>query len=386
MNFDFSEARGLKRFPFLDAARGVASMIVVAAHCDLNWFWGVMDFFFVMSGLLITRSLISNCNKGRGTASFLLYRALRLLPAYLSVLLVYEIAVRFTDSRGSFDTLPYLLFYQNTDLIFGSVEKFPRIMEITPFWSLVLEEQFYMVWGFFFCVVAYAKLHINLKSLGIAALMIACGMLFRILGVHWWTLPGRFDGFLMGCVMSVIIFTPNKVRLPEKSVPWLLGLGGILSLAALARLIWSGIIYHTNNELYLKGIWLDITCFSIVSVVLILIMLKIDIRRIHFGRLQNGLAFLGLISYETYLIHFPIIVILKKILGYNTNQGGRLLFAIAMVVSTIVAYGMHRALTAPALKHRERVHDVLAGWWAATSQAFAPLRLQRQRSDDPPRD
>ena len=201
MNFDFSAARNLKRFPFLDASRGLACVGVVAVHCEFEymmpWYWGVMEFFFVMSGFLITRSLISNCDRGRGTFSFLLYRALRLLPAYVAIMLLYELTVLFLPpGRASFETLPYLLFYQHTDLIFGAEEKFPRIPEMLPYWSLVLEEQFYLVWGIFFCTFAYARLKINLATTAGVVFLLGLGILFRRLGVNWWTLPGRFDAFV----------------------------------------------------------------------------------------------------------------------------------------------------------------------------------------------
>ncbi|MDP3851771.1 MAG: hypothetical protein Q8Q59_14805 [Luteolibacter sp.] len=137
MNIDFSEARRMKRFPILDAARGLACAGVVACHRDLSrlflWYWGVMDFFFAMSGLLITRSLVSNCDKGRGVFPFLPYRALRLLPAYLTIMVLYELTFLILGTREPFQTLPYVFSYQHTDLIFGSAEIFHRIPEMEPY-------------------------------------------------------------------------------------------------------------------------------------------------------------------------------------------------------------------------------------------------------------
>lgn len=358
---DFSAARSLKRFPFLDAARGVACIGVVACHCGLahlfHWYWGVMDFFFVMSGFLITRSLVSNCDKGRGTFAFLLYRALRLLPAYVTVMLLYELVAFLLADRKSFETLPYLLFYQHTDLIFGSVEKFPRVFEMTPYWSLVLEEHYYMIWGLFFCIVAYAKLRVNLTTLGIAVVMLGLAIVARRSGVHWWTLPARFDGFLMGSIAGIIIFMPKKVDVPDKPAAWLIRCGWLLAGIALVRLLWSAAIsYREELTVYNQGQWIDVTCFSIVSVVLVLGMVKIDIRRLHFGKLQDGCAFLGLISYEIYLVHFPVVIILKKFFNFNFNNGAVLLFLITLVLSSVIAYFMHRLLTSRALKKREEIH------------------------------
>ncbi len=323
----------------------------------MRWYWGVMDFFFVMSGFLITRSLISNCDKGRGTPSFLLYRALRLLPAYMMIMLVYELLVLLVlRHRDSFETLPYVLFYQNTDLIFSTVQKFPRVPEMIPYWSLVLEEQFYLLWGIFFCKFAYAKLRINLVTLASVVFLLGLGMLWRKLGVGGWTLPGRFDGFLLGSMASIIIFMPRKWEIPKRWTNWLLRIGCLLSIAAAVRLGWSIMLHYRPYYPYLQGFWIDVTCFSIISVVLVLGMVKIDIQRIHFGRLQDGLAFLGLISYEIYLVHFPIIAILKSAFNFDFNNGGITLFFITMTLSSVIAHVIHKLLTAPALKSRERVH------------------------------
>jgi peptidoglycan/LPS O-acetylase OafA/YrhL len=398
-HIDFSEARKMKRFPFLDAARGLACIGVVACHCDLShlflWYWGVMDFFFVMSGLLITRSLVSNCDKGRGVFPFLLYRALRLLPAYVTVMVLYELTFFVLGTREPFQTLPYLFFYQYTDLIFGTVEKFHRIPEMEPYWSLILEEQYYLLWGFFFCLFAYAKLRINKASLGVVILLLGCSMLIRKAGMHEWTLPARFDGFLLGSMAGIIIFMPHKVNLPGVWTGRMTGFLGLAGLAAFARLLWSGLLSYHDPALYFKGVWLDVTCFSVFSLCLVLGMVKIDIRRIHLGKLQDGLAFLGLVSYEIYLVHLPIVELLKWFFNFNYSYGKALLFLLTMGLSTIVAHTMHRLLTAAALKKREEILAFIAGRFRRKTgvPAHAPAtillteaNLVRVESDDRERD
>ncbi|MEY3897708.1 MAG: hypothetical protein RLZZ214_3229 [Verrucomicrobiota bacterium] len=361
MNIDFSAARNLKRFPFLDASRGLACVGVVAVHCEfeymMRWYWGVMEFFFVMSGFLITRSLIYNCDRGRGTFSFLLYRALRLLPAYVAIMLLYELTVLFLlPERASFETLPYLLFYQHTDLIFGDVEKFPRIPEMMPYWSLVLEEQFYLVWGIFFCVFAYGRLKVNLATTAAVVFLLGLAILFRRMGVNWWTLPGRFDAFLLGSMSGIIIFMPRKYEIPDRWARWLLGGGWMLAIIASVRLVWSGLLSYRDKHLYWEGHWIDVSCYSVISVVLVLGMVKLDVRGLHFGRLQQALGFIGLISYEIYLAHYPLLSIFKSYFDFKFNHGGILLFLLTMTLSTVIAHVVHKLLTAPALKNREKLH------------------------------
>jgi peptidoglycan/LPS O-acetylase OafA/YrhL len=381
MKMDFSEARNLKRFPLLDASRGLACVGVVAMHSHLDylmpWYWGVMDFFFVMSGLLITRSLMTNCDKGRGTWSFLLYRALRLLPAYLTIMLLYVIAAGVTGERDPSAVLPYLFLYQHTDMIFGARDEFSGIYEMLPYWSLILEEHYYVLWGVFFCGVAYARLKITPATVGAVALMLALALILRKAGVHYWTLPGRFDGFLVGSVAGIIIFMPHKVRVSGKLASWLFRAGALVTIAAAARLLWRAVRSYQHDPSYAAGIWLDVSCYTMVSLVLVLGLLKMDIRRMRFGRAQDGLAFIGLISYEIYLVHFPLATFLKKGFDFNFHNGGVLLFLVTMVLSSALAWLMHRTLTAPALKRRERIYSFfvgLAGQWA-DGRAAAPILI-----------
>ncbi len=369
----------------LDASRGLACIGVVAMHTHLSyaipWFWGVMDFFFVMSGLLITRSLVLSCHKGRGTPSFLLYRALRLLPAYLTVMLIYVIVAGMLEKRDSAEILPYVLLYQNTDLVLGTEEVFPRIYELLPYWSLILEEHYYILWGFLFCVFAYAKLKINLVSLGIAACLLGFGLYLRKEGVHYWTLPGRFDGFLAGSILGIILFMPQKVEIPGKWTRWLFGLGWLVFLVALLRLGRSAYYSYFNQTRFLEGVPLDVTCYTIVSVVLVLGLVQLDIRRIHLGRTQTGLAFLGLISYEIYLLHFPIASCLKYSFNFNFHHGALVLFPITMVISTVAAHFMHKTLTAPVLKKREEIHAFFVGLRRRGTMQAEPCPIPLKEKD-----
>lgn len=361
MNLDFSEARTLKRFHMLDASRGLACIGVVAMHSHLQylipWFWGVMDFFFVMSGLLITRSLISNCDKGRGTWSFLLYRALRLLPAYLSVILIYAVTVAVLDKGNPADVLPYVFLYEHTDLIFGPTEIFPRIHELLPYWSLILEEHYYIVWGLVFCVFAYRKFAINPLSIGLIVVLLIIALYLRKKGMHYWTLPGRFDGFLVGSVTGIFLFMPKKVQVSDRWAGWMIGAGWLVVIAAAAHLLWRAVLSYGDNARYVDGVWLDVSCYTAVSLVLVLGLLRMDIRRMYFGKVQDWLAFIGLISYEIYLVHFPIVAILKHYFNFNFHLGGVPLFLITMTLSSVIGFFMHRALTMPALKRRERIYD-----------------------------
>ena len=83
-----------------------------------------------------------------------------------------------------------------------------------------------MIWGVFFCVLAYAKLRINLVTVGLTVLMLGLAILMRRMGVFWWTLPARFDGFLLGSMAGIIIFMPKKVDIGKNWARRLMGPDG----------------------------------------------------------------------------------------------------------------------------------------------------------------
>lgn len=391
---DFSTAAKLKRFPLLDASRGVACIGVVACHCGFahyfHWYWGAMDFFFVMSGFLITRSLIINCDKGRGMPAFFLYRALRLLPAYVTMILLYELIIFLAGSRPPWESLPYLLFYQHTDVIVGTREIFPRVHEMVPYWSLVLEEHYYVLWGVLFCTLAHRRLRITPATALVGILLLVAAAALRKAGVNWWTLPGRYDGFLIGSIAGIIVFTPHKVCLGAKTIRWLFALGWIASAAAVVRLIWTGLISYRDLALYNEHRWLDVSCFALLSLVLVLGMVKLDSRGLHFGRIQNAFGFVGLVSYEVYLVHFPIVSILEQFSDFKFNGGGLLLMGITLLLSITIAYAMHKVLTSKALSKREEILAYMAakfrpqGRTAAAAACTEALPCMAEEAKYPP--
>lgn len=136
-------------FPGLDGLRGIAILIVIAAHFGSNqllrntpFFWDSqagVDIFFVLSGFLITTLLIKErIHNGKiDLRRFYLRRLLRILPVaylFLSVLMIlnirYRLSIPAIDFAGSF------LFFKN----------FPFRNEpfTAHFWTLSAEVQFYI--------------------------------------------------------------------------------------------------------------------------------------------------------------------------------------------------------------------------------------------------
>ena len=149
----------LRYEPALDGLRAVAVLAVLGYHLGWVGFDGGhlgVDVFFVLSGFLITRLLVTERDRtGRiGLLRFYGRRARRLLPALLLVLLTLavfwavevpadELGVR----RG--DGLASLFYVANWRFVLAGQSYFALVADASPLrhvWSLAVEEQFYLMW------------------------------------------------------------------------------------------------------------------------------------------------------------------------------------------------------------------------------------------------
>ena len=150
--------RRSRYIPSLDGIRTLAVAAVVIYHLGATWMPGGLQgvtVFFVLSGYLITRLLLVEYT-GTGTIDlkdFWLRRIRRLLPAIATVMVVTATLcaafnhVMLTKMRP--DIVPSLLFFNNWWQILRNVSYFDALGDPSPlthFWSLAIEEQFYLVW------------------------------------------------------------------------------------------------------------------------------------------------------------------------------------------------------------------------------------------------
>lgn len=132
--------------PQIDGLRAIAVLAVLVYHwLSPAWpvgEWGVR-LFFVISGYLITKTLVDLRARGTGlwpaARHFFVRRTLRLFPAYYLVLAIG--ALMYADVREHW---PWYVAYASNLLM--AIEQ--RWISLTPTWSLALEEQFYLAWFF----------------------------------------------------------------------------------------------------------------------------------------------------------------------------------------------------------------------------------------------
>ena len=156
--------------PAIDGLRAFAVLAVIFYHMKLNWAPGGLagvTVFFVISGYLISGLLIAeHDNIGRiSFARFWMRRVRRIIPAVLlaiaGTVVLCALANPTLLDKARPDIVPSLLFYNNwwqivRDLSYFQAASAPS--PLTHYWSLAIEEQFYIVWPLVLAVLLRSKM------------------------------------------------------------------------------------------------------------------------------------------------------------------------------------------------------------------------------------
>jgi peptidoglycan/LPS O-acetylase OafA/YrhL len=313
--------------------RGVAIILVVVHHlCHivpgfLRYFGGGylgVDLFFVLSGFLIT-SLIIEENDRVGSvslATFYIRRALRLFPAVAAALLVAVII-------GSLFGFSFIEF---TPLRFASILGYftnwvrayeaPDWWFLSHFWSLAIEEQFYLLWpAFLIGLLALprkaALTIVATLATGSAALMIV----LYLSGTNPQRIYAGSDTrafqLLTGCLASMMVH--------GKCLPAWLSEKSRNALGSVSLVILAGAFVMARPELpvmYVAG-------YPVVTLCAALLILHVTLDRSAISRLLQSriLIWFGKRSYGLYVWHFPIFFLIAKL-----EMPWLALFAVALVV------------------------------------------------------
>ncbi|MGG0359618.1 acyltransferase family protein [Bacillus tropicus] len=305
----------------LDSLRGLAILGVILYHINFNWmpggFLGV-TVFFVLSGYLITDILAMEWkrNKRIDLKKFWLSRARRLLPGMLVMLVITLAWITIFHSsllgkmRG--DSIAALFYVSNWWYIYHKLSYFDNFNQISPlnhFWSLAVEEQFYVVWPFIISLgFYYIKKHsrmILLICLGAFASALAMAILYEP-GVDpsriYYGTDTRAFSLLIGAVLALV--WPSN-RLANKIIPkarFILDVVGGIALIIILVMFWKTNQY--DPFLYKGGMVL----LSIATALLVANLAHPASRIAQFLRFRP-LRWVGVRSYGIYLWHYPILTL-----------------------------------------------------------------------------
>ena len=144
----------MKYIPQIDFLRAIAVCFVFLFHLEVFKYGYIgVDIFFVISGYLITKVIVSGINKNKfNLIDFYLGRLKRLLPLMLIVVfvtyLIFYYLKNYTFIFNIYKSfIPSLFFYSNY-YFSSSLDYFNNNLNqpFLHFWSLAVEEQFYLLW------------------------------------------------------------------------------------------------------------------------------------------------------------------------------------------------------------------------------------------------
>ena len=295
----------------IDSLRGLSVISVIIFHLDHSYFpngYLGVDLFFVISGYVITKSIIKKYYEGNlKFTEFYLKRIRRIFPVLLVVLisslLVGIFLLLISDLKNfSESLLTSLGFISNfyfwiTGGYFSTNDQLKPLLHL---WSLSVEEQFYL----FFPIFLYLLFKIS-KKINFYLVSIVLISLFSFF----------IDVFLIskGHTDAIFFLFPARV--------WQFGLGIYFALLTNIQLkdIWIDRLYLLIafiliifNFIYKISFLPDATLMSLGTA---MILYRKDNKKNILSKLFSfkPLIFIGLISYSLYLWHWPVISFSKYV-------------------------------------------------------------------------
>tara|TARA_Y100001968_G_C19415902_1_gene748987 strand:- start:125 stop:2122 length:1998 start_codon:yes stop_codon:yes gene_type:complete len=291
----------------IDGLRAVAVFAVILNHFDKqllpNGYLGV-DLFFVISGYVITSSLVNNKEKEftKFIINFYERRLRRLIPLLVFfTIIVGTLTVFLNTSPGvSINTGFFGLFgVSNIYLFSQSTDYFAQSTDLNPFthtWSLAVEEQFYLIYPFLLWLCGYCqgskngskKVFLTLLFLSIASLIGFIYMYQFNQPAAYFLMPFRFWEISFGSIIFLLVNKKNKLLNLLKNIP-----SEFLFILIL-------FIFKSPN---------NTPVFSTILIVILsgIILLTLRPDNFLFKILTNSkIVYLGTLSYSLYLWHWAI--------------------------------------------------------------------------------
>lgn len=376
------------RIPALDGLRALAVASVLGYHLFPavfpSGFLGV-DMFFALSGFLITALLLHEWQTTGALAlgAFWRRRIRRLVPAGIAVLLVCSglAAILGGDVLVGLNRqfIGAITYSSNWVAIANGSDYFaqgtPEIF--THFWSLAVEEQFYLVWPLLFMLfVSLIKrsVHWVLITVGLASFSAIEAAVLTLMGVDasriYYGTDTHFFGLMLGAALALLqVGTPKmeawtNSTVPDGEQPTLRA--GTYLPDAIAGLCLAGflvLICQPNDWIHDGGLLLG-------SLLTVGVIQGLIVRESPFLLMLRGclsvmpLRWLGQRSYGIYLWHWPLMVLLHY---FSPRLEPRLAGFIVIGLSVVVAGISYRWLEVPI--RRDGFNVTLRRWISSGKSA-----------------
>ncbi len=303
----------------------MAVYLVVAFHAGIGrlagGFIGV-DVFFVLSGYLVTTVLLRDLHGEGGRIRFGRFyarRARRLLPAAAVALVVTAVVFsslgttsELLDARSAIRAAA--LYVANWHFIHQASDYFAADIDASPvvhFWSLSVEEQFYLLWplllgGLFAAARRFGRRRdAVVRGVVVVLGLVSVGVALHLAGSNlnraYYGTDTRAYQLLAGAALAL---TPALPRLLARRLPsWLLGFGSAALVLALGVAATS---YVDINPVQ-RGV--------VAAILVCTLLASLEAAEGGLGRWALSLppiVYLGRVSYGTYLWHWVVIVVIVR--------------------------------------------------------------------------
>jgi len=312
--------RERQRIPSLDGVRGLAILLVMFLHfADRSQpvglanrlysqatgaGWIGVDLFFVLSGFLISGLLIDARQSPRYFKDFYARRTLRIFPLYYACLigwivvapLFHPTAAIHRDAIATMhdDQLWYWTYLSNWKM--GLDGRWPP-MGTSVYWSLAIEEQFYLVWPAIVLLCSARGLrNVCMALIGLAfavrVMQIVAGASPILIYVSTF---GRMDALAVGSLAAIALRDPAQREWTRRAAPWLLTLG-LVCLAA----IWIRIGTFSESHPLMQTAGFTLLAITFGSLIVEAVTPASRIAGVFSSPV---LRFFGKYSYAMYLLH-----------------------------------------------------------------------------------
>jgi peptidoglycan/LPS O-acetylase OafA/YrhL len=316
--------------------------LIVIYHIWLNRVSGGVDVFFLLSGFLITASLMRSTDRG-GRVQFALYYARiarRIFPPALFALVgvvvltvVWLPQTRWRDTLS--DVLAAATYTVNWRLAENAVDYLAAQNAASPvqhYWSLAVQAQFYLVWPLLIALAAVVSMRLALPARRVLTVTFGAVLVMSLgYSVYRTDVDQAYTYFdTLARVWEFALGGLLLLALPHLRVNRLAGL--VLGWLALVSLIACGVVLRAGDEFPgYAALWPTLAaCLLIVTAG--------GGHRLGADRvLRSGpLRQLGALSYALYLWHWPVLVCYLAATGRTvpSGRGGLLVIGASLLLAT----------------------------------------------------
>ena len=326
--------------PEIDGLRAIAVLLVAAYHIWFGRVSGGVDVFLLLTGFLITGSLVRAAGRGRiRYGAFLARLATRLVPTAVLVIGATLVATRFllpeTRWRDTVaEGVASALYHENWHLALGSVDYLARddgTSLFQHFWSLSIQGQFYLLWPPLIGLAIWWATRRGTSPQ--RSLVVALGAVFTVSLAYsvyitrtdqtwaYFDTGARLWEFALGGLLA--LFLPYLK--PARSLRILLGWAG------LAALVLCGVLLQVSTVFPgYAALWPTLAAAAIV-------VAGTTDSRWGADRLltPSPVRYLGSISYALYLWHWPVLVFYLEFTGRTLASplGGAAILAVSVALA-----------------------------------------------------